>query len=397
MARIYISSTREDLQNEREAAAKAVRRLGHEAIYMEEYVASNLSPLEQCLQDVESCDVYVGLFAFRYGFIPAGQKKSITHLEYEATVKAGIPCLIFLLDPDAPHRVKFVATGDERQKIDHLRQELKDKYVVSFFQNAEELGGLVSSAVSNPKLYQPKKVIPPSNSTPPQTSILAAYGVPYDFVEIPGGEFKMGSENGYDDERPVHTVRVSGFRMGKTEVTQGLWKAEMGDNPSRFKKGDDYPVEQVSWNDCQEFLKRLNKKTGGNYRLPYEAEWEYACRAGTTGDYYGNLNYIAWYDKNSNNSTHPVGQKKENAFGLYDMSGNVYEWCIDWFRLYDGSNQIDPTGPNSGGYRVCRGGSWFSSGRNVRSAIRDRNHPDDRSRNLGLRLAQVISSPASKK
>jgi hypothetical protein len=151
MARIYISSTYVDLIKEREAAAKAVRRLGHLAIAMEDYVSSDQRPVDKCLQDVKSCDVYVGIIAWRYGYIPEGYDKSITHLEYETAKKAGIPCLIFLLDKKAPWPVENVSTGDERQKIDQLRSELKKEYLVSFFKNADELGGLVSAAVSNLK------------------------------------------------------------------------------------------------------------------------------------------------------------------------------------------------------------------------------------------------------
>lgn len=156
-------------------------------------------------------------------------------------------------------------------------------------------------------------------------------------------------------------------------------------------------MKNVSWNDCQKFLKRLNQKTGGNYRLPTEAEWEYACRAGTTMEYYGNVDDIAWYGSNSNNSTHPVGLKHPNAFGLYDMSGNVWEWCQDWYGPYNNSAQTDPTGPSVSEDRVCRGGSWVCNDRYIRSTSRGRSTPDGRSDDLGFRFIQVISNPASKK
>lgn len=149
MARIYISSTYEDLKKEREAAAKAVRRLGHQPVYMEDYVAGPQRPVEKCLQDVLSCDAYLGIFAWRYGFIPDGYDKSITHLEYETAKKTRIPCLFFLLDQKASWPVEYVAAGEERTKIDQLRNELKTECTVSFFKNADELSGLVSGAVSN--------------------------------------------------------------------------------------------------------------------------------------------------------------------------------------------------------------------------------------------------------
>jgi len=189
----------------------------------------------------------------------------------------------------------------------------------------------------------------------------------------------MGSNNGDSEEQPVHGVTLTkAFDLQTTEVTQGQWKAVMGDNPSHFTKGDDYPVEKVSWHDAQAFLKKLNTMDPGkNYRLLTEAEWEYACRAGTTGERYGELDAIAWYDKNSGGRTHPVGQKQPNAWGLYDMLGNVWEWCADWYgeNYYANSPSTDPRGPSSGSYRVLRGGSWYNSAFYTRSAYRCRNNP----------------------
>lgn len=148
MAKIYISSTYEDLKKEREAAAKAVRRLGHQPVYMEDYVAGPQQPVEKCLQDVRRCDIYIGIFAWRYGFIPDGYDKSITHLEYETAQKNGIPCLIFLTEKKAPWSMEYVDTGEERQKIDQLRSELERDHIVSYFKNGDELSSLVSPAVS---------------------------------------------------------------------------------------------------------------------------------------------------------------------------------------------------------------------------------------------------------
>jgi formylglycine-generating enzyme required for sulfatase activity len=221
--------------------------------------------------------------------------------------------------------------------------------------------------------------------------VLTINGVRYEMASIPAGEFQMGSNSSVanDDEKPVHTVRISkGFWLGRTEVTQGLWQVVMGSNPSYFLKGSSYPVERVSWDDCQAFITKLNQMVGSNYfRLPTEAEWEYACRAGTTGDYYGNVDSIAWYDGNSGSTTHPVAQKQANAFGLYDMSGNVWEKCQDWFGDYSGGYQTDPTGPVSGSFRVGRGGSWEFWARGVRSAIRGISVPGNRSNQTGFRLA----------
>jgi len=208
-------------------------------------------------------------------------------------------------------------------------------------------------------------------------------------VRIPGGTFEMGSTSSEadGDEQPVHRVTLSPFFMSRTEVTQRLWKAVMGSNPSYFRKGDSYPVEQVSWNDVQTFIQKLNQQTGERYRLPTEAEWEYAARGGTTGDRYGDLDRIAWYDKNAGGSTHPVGQKEPNAYGLYDMLGNVYEWCSDWYGTYSSSSQTNPQGPDKGSGRVERGGSWFFSAGFARAGNRHGVAPSFSYSFLGFRLS----------
>ena len=218
-----------------------------------------------------------------------------------------------------------------------------------------------------------------------------------EFVLIPSGTFKMGSSNGESDEKPIHSVTISeAFYMGKYEVTQKEWKAVMGDNPSRFK-GDKLPVEQVSWNDIQEFIKKLNQKEGGTkYRLPTEAEWEYAARAGSNskwsfGDNESQLGNYAWYGSNSNSQTHPVGQKKPNKYGLYDVHGNVWEWVQDWYdsNYYSSSPKTDSKGPSSGSYRVFRGGSWDYSAVSARSAYRYITGPVSRRGIIGFRLVRL--------
>ena len=216
-------------------------------------------------------------------------------------------------------------------------------------------------------------------------------------VYVQGGTFTMGasSEQGsdaYDDEKPAHQVTLSSFSIGKYEVTQEEWEAVMGSNPSNFK-GAKRPVECVSWDDCQAFIRKLNQLTGRNFRLPTEAEWEYAARGGRNSrgyKYAGTTSYLdgnAWYGDNSGNTTHPVGQKNANELGLYDMSGNVWEWCADWYGGYSSSSQTNPQGPSSGSIRVFRGGSWFDDARFCRVSHRIYCDPGSRSFSLGLRLA----------
>ena len=214
----------------------------------------------------------------------------------------------------------------------------------------------------------------------------------------PPGSFTMGSpssEKDSDSDETQHRVTLTqGFWMGETEVTQALWQEVTGRNPSSNGKGGGYPVENVSWNDCQEFLKTLNarpdvKAAGLRFALPTEAQWEYACRAGTTGAYAGTgrLDDMGWYSSNSGDTTHPVGQKKPNAWGLHDMLGNVYEWCADWYGAYPSGAATDQTGAASGDYRVLRGGSVWNSPRYCRSASRSWFIPDYRLRHFGFRLA----------
>ena len=197
-----------------------------------------------------------------------------------------------------------------------------------------------------------------------------------------------------DDEKPAHPVRITkGFEIGKYEVTQAQWEAVMESNPSDFK-GADRPVEQVSWNDVQEFLANLNGRNDGyRYRLPTEAEWEYAARAGTAGEYYGSLDAIAWYGRNSGDQTHPVGAKLPNAWGLYDALGNVWEWCQDWhkddcYTEFPKSPAVDPRGPTKGEYRVLRGGSWYKYLWFLRVSSRFRERPSARYRHIGFRCVR---------
>ena len=214
-------------------------------------------------------------------------------------------------------------------------------------------------------------------------------------IAVAGGTFTMGAtseqQNPYDGEKPTHTVTLSDYYIGETEVTQELWAAVMGSNPSRFTGNIQRPVEKVSWDDCQTFIRKLNELTGANFRLPTEAEWEFAARGGRNSRGYqysgsSNIDEVVWYYDNSSYTTYPVKTKSPNELGIYDMSGNVDEWCQDWWGSYSSSSQTNPTGPGTGSCRVRRGGSWRSSAGDWRSANRSCSTPDDRSDYLGLRL-----------
>ncbi len=214
-------------------------------------------------------------------------------------------------------------------------------------------------------------------------------------VAVEGGEFLMGAgaddADSWDDEHPQHQVKLDGFKISRYPVTQAQWQAVMGSNPSGFEGCDDCPVEQVSWDDTQEFIRKLNLQTGKSYRLPTEAEWEYAARGGNKSRGYryagGNdIDRVAWYEGNIHNETHPVGQKQANELGLYDMSGNVWEWCGDWYGEYSSSSQTNPQGPQTGSSRVLRGGSWTGGAEHCRVSIRTYSYPADRHISSGFRL-----------
>ena len=221
-----------------------------------------------------------------------------------------------------------------------------------------------------------------------------------EFVLIPAGEFMMGSPESEDgrsgNEGPVHKVRIpQPFLLGATPVTQAAYEQVIGSNPSMFIKGPNRPVENVSWNDAQEFIKKLRASDGGEYSLPTEAQWEYACRAGSrtrfySGDDDSTLGRIAWYDENSDSESHDVAQKAPNAFGLHDMSGNVHEWCQSLYTSYPHSEGDDREDLSSGASRVLRGGSWNFHARDCRSAYRTGSDPGLKIDFLGFRVASRL-------
>jgi formylglycine-generating enzyme required for sulfatase activity len=225
------------------------------------------------------------------------------------------------------------------------------------------------------------------------------YGIASNMVQVAGGTFTMGctSEQGSgcgNDEKPRHLVTIKSFSISKYEVTQAHWQEVMGSNPSYFKGCDNCPVETVSWDDVQDFISRLNRQTGVHYRLPTEAEWEYAARGGIKSKGYkysgsNTISDVAWYRDNSSKKSHEVGTKQANELGLFDMSGNVEEWCSDWYGMYysDSGNQNNPKGQKSGTYRVIRGGSWNGYDDLFRVTSRGMLTPENRIGNKGFRLA----------
>lgn len=217
-----------------------------------------------------------------------------------------------------------------------------------------------------------------------------------EFVWVPGGEFEMGNlfGEGFGSEKPVHEVELDGFWLGRCPVTQEEWRKVIGQNPPYVKKGSRYPVEKISWEDAQTFIQKLNGAEENRFRLPTEAEWEYAARSGGKREKYAggeHVDHVAWYNGNSEGTTHPVRRKAPNGLGLFDMSGNVWEWCQDWFddEYYEKSPHTNPRGPSKGSYRVLRSGSWDSSPTYIRSSGRNYWDPSNGDFNTGFRLVRT--------
>lgn len=342
-----------------------------------------------------------------YGYSPAEQyrKNGVQAFSPQSDVYALAATLFKLLTGNTPPEAMEIQ--EDGLPVAELQEKHISRLVISAIAMAmkgrhdrtqsiaEFVGNLNSDAtvvIPDPAEAEPKR-------QQPEVKTIRTFevgGVLFDMVWVEGGTFRMGatSEHGsgaVPDEEPVHSVTLSGYYIGKTEVTQALWKAVMGSNPSWFI-GDNLPVECVSWNDCQEFIRKLNSLTGQNFRLPTEDEWEFACCGGNNsrGYKYSGSKYIddvAWYDGDSGDKTHPVATESPNELGIYDMSGNVWEWCADRYGVYSSGAQTNPKGPYDGSYRVYRGGSWSFNPRICRSSFRTDISPDSRSSYLGLRLS----------
>ena len=229
---------------------------------------------------------------------------------------------------------------------------------------------------------------------PTETQVFEVKDTKFTMVKVETGSFMMGSDSKWEHPTPFHEVKISEFYIGQTEVTQELWETVMGTMPQNWK-GLQLPIETVSWYDCQEFIKKLNEMTGQQFRLPTEAEWEYAARGGNRSRGYlysgsDNIDDVSWYEKNSNGGTHIVATKAPNELGIYDMSGNVREWCNDGmsYSYYEISPLVNPQGPSSGfTYRVHRGGEWSESKIYSETGARGCGHPDKGTKYVGFRLA----------
>ena len=306
--------------------------------------------------------------------------------------------------------VMFASIAAQAQGYDDACRDMLRRMKKTYVERGEEdalrqlellCGGCSESICKEARAWLREQKNKSRNNNSYNEQTFRVKGVEFKMIKVEGGTFSMGatSEQGsdaYDDEKPVHSVTLSDYYIGETEVTQELWEAVMGSNPSRFTGNNQRPVEMVSWYDCQEFIKKLNRLTGKEFRLPTEAEWEYAARGGKYSKDYvykysgsNDADEVAWYDDNSGSKTHSVKAKKANKLGLYDMSGNVWEWCNDWYddNYYRNSPQTNPTGPSRGENRVRRGGSYYNDDRYVRVSYREYCTLGSRFIDIGLRLA----------
>ena len=284
---------------------------------------------------------------------------------------------IAALEAQRTERKKVVLQKEQELKLAQVDLEACEAKIQKLQKKLQELSG-------------PKK-------KEERNQVFTVDGASFKMIRVDGGSFVMGSPDNdpdaHDDEKPQHEVTLSDYYIGETQVTQALWKAVMGKNPSHFQ-GDNNPVEYVSWNDCQEFIKKLSAKMGQVFRLPTEAEWEYAARGGNKSRGYryagsNNIYDVAWFSDNSGGNSCPVNQKKANELAIYDMSGNVWEWCQDRIGAYGSGKETNPTGPSEGSFRVVRGGSWDNDAQLCRVAYRGCSDPDGRDYYVGFRLALV--------
>lgn len=291
-----------------------------------------------------------------------------------------------------PIEDKEVAHGSHKVKLS--KDGYEDKTLTRTFGDKPVV---INETLAEKPKPQPQQSSASSVTTSGNKKTYTVNGVSFTMVRVASGTFTMDASSSdsdaESDEKPAHQVTLSSYSIGETEVTQALWQAVMGSNPSRFTGDLQRPVEKVSWNDCQEFIRKLNAMTGETFRLPTEAEWEYAARGGSHSRGYkysgsDNLGTVAWYYNNSSSTTHPVKGKQSNELGIYDMSGNVYEWCADRYdsSYYSSSPSSNPKGPSAGFNQVIRGGSWLNYTRGCRVSYRFNYTPSITNHNLGLRL-----------
>ncbi len=476
---IFISSTYEDLKDERAKVQETVLKLNCFPAGMEQFPAMSIKLFEYIKKIIDDSDYYLLIIGGRYGSVDKSSGKSWTEQEFDYAVSKGIPVMVFDHEDFTKLPANKTDQNDEKRKklLDFKKKAAEDR-LIKKWSNADNLATEVSYSLSasfvsqrqrgwvraenninddlsdidtnavqdelNTLKFQAiedrkKQLIIEHSYNEARSTIqnleselnklikmlntskisldgltskifLAAVsfetkGVSFKMVFVKGGTFSMGTNNKEEiSERPAHAVTLSDYWIGETQVTQALWKAVMNNNPSGFYEDPRRPVENVSWDDCQKFIEKLNEELkdqlnslGLKFSLPTEAQWEFAARGGNSGKSNGNIfagsddiDKVAWYQANSDNHTHPVATDiKPNELGLYDMSGNVWEWCQDWYGDYSSESQQNPKGPDKGSYRIGRGGGWGDLPKNCRLSCRYRFSQSRKTNAIGLRLALI--------
>ena len=447
---VFVSSTFRDLKEERAAVMEVIMRLNFIPAGMEMFPAMDEKVFKYIQRIIDDSDYYLLIIGGCYGSVDENGV-SWTEKEYDYAVKQHKHVLVF--DHENYLNLPGSKIDKDKEKLEKL-EAFKQKVanggirVIDKWSNADKLAMKVSTSLANVQKIHPvkggwvraeeflsdnegilnelkelrdervkhqaqlreaqekvksleaelDKIKAKMDRIQPPVEIITIPGtdVSFKMVRVKGGTFMMGANKGdrqaFDDETPAHQVTLSDYYIGETQVTQALWQAVMGENPIGFLRGPNRPVANVSWDDCQEFIKKLNSLTGKSFRLPTEAQWEFAARGGNKSKGYkyaggDDLDKVAWYNRDSSGLTHRVAQKTANELGLYDMTGNVWEWCQDWYDDYSDAPQTDPEGPETGSCRVCRGGSWRSYATYCRVSSRTFNMPTFAISDYGLRLA----------
>ena len=447
---VFVSSTFRDLKEERAAVMEVIMRLNFIPAGMEMFPAMDEKVFKYIQRIIDDSDYFLLIIGGCYGSVD-GSGVSWTEKEYDYAVKQHKHILVF--DHENYLNLPGYKIDKDKEKLGKL-EAFKTKVakdgirVIDTWSNADKLAMKVSTSLANVQKIHPVKggwvraeeflsyneetlkelielrdervkhqaqlresqekvksleaelenlkarMVKDRSSV--ETITIPGTDVSFNMVRVEGGTFMMGANDddkrADDDEKPAHQVTLSDYYIGETQVTQELWEAVMGTNPSHFKGDPNLPVECVSWDVCQVFIEKLNSMTGKSFRLPTEAQWEFAARGGNKSKDYkyaggNNLDEVAWYDDNSQGLPHPVAQKAANELGLYDMTGNVWEWCQDRYGRYANTQQTNPIGPTTGAYRVYRGGSWFNIARYCRVLFRDCSTPSSAYNLLGLRLS----------
>lgn len=386
MARIFISYKRVDKDKVFKIKNQIESALGEKCWIDIDGIESDAQFMNVIIKAIRECEVLLFMYSKTHAQITDFEKDwTVRELNFASKKEKRI---VFVNIDGAPLSDEFEFMYGTKQQVDALSINAMNKL-------CSDLQSWLDIDSQTPCTLPPITLSQPSKKAQDDKLTFRVGDVEFKMIRVEGGTFTMGATREmklpHYNEFPRHLVTLSNYFIGETPVTQALWKTVMNNNPS-FMVDDNFPVENVSRNDCIDFITKLNRLLGCNFRLPTEAEWEFAARGGNISNstqYSGssNIDEVAWYEQNSNGKSHPVKNKNPNELGIYDMSGNVWEWCKDWYDDYKKNSQIDPYGPASGSHHICRGGCWKDQDVDCHLSCRGSHTPDFHANNLGLRLA----------